>query len=162
MEGRPPDEGDGNLGTLVRLANTGTVSMDVTLWVGGSVVSGLLVGVAEYLDGLAGSLEPAGEGAALLSKFYRDQAEGFRELVGEEFQPAFDAPYTLVHIHLKNARVFSAGGEATPRTCTWWRGRIDRVDAFSIGSLAGTAPARAPAPPPRRARQGSRGLFGLL
>jgi hypothetical protein len=51
----PGDDGDYALGTLVRLANAGGLSMGVTLFVGGTVVSGLLVGAGGAADKLRSS-----------------------------------------------------------------------------------------------------------
>jgi hypothetical protein len=137
-EERPIDDGDFELGMLVRLANAGAMSLGVTLWVGGSVISGLLVGAATYFDGVAEKTARAGgDGGEVLAGLYRDKAAAFREQIGTEFETAFSAPYTLTFIHLQHARVFSPGGFFIPRDeGVWWRGRIDRVDGFFIGNFS--------------------------
>jgi len=131
------DAGDPNLSVLVRIANTGAMTMGVTLLVGGAVVSGLLVGSIEYFESLASRLEEeGGEGGQALADVYRTQAGEFREQMPSDFDEAFGAPYVATFIHLKNAHVFSPSGAYIPKNQgTHWRGRLDSVDAWSIGSI---------------------------
>lgn len=75
-------------------------------------------------------------GGDAFAPMFRQTADVFREQVGTEFREAFEAPYTLAYIHLKDARVFSPSGGAMPQEGFWWRGRIDKVDGFTIGSLS--------------------------
>ena len=136
----PADEGDPDLATLVRIANTGGMSLGVTLLVGGATVSGLLVGSAEFFDGLAAYMEArGGDGGAVLAKLYRQQATDFREAIGTDFEKAFSAPYVATFIHLQDARVFAPGGRYLPTDeGLFWRGRLDSIDGWSIGNLGTT------------------------
>ena len=134
---RPPDNGDYNLSGLVRLANAGGVSLGVTLLVGGAVVSGLLVGAAEFFEGLADYLDrEAGEDAQAFTHGYRSFAKEFRDEIGSDFDQAVDAPYVVTYIHLRDAHVFAPGGGYLPSNAgLFWRGRLESVDGWSIGTL---------------------------
>jgi len=125
--------GDPTLESLIELANSGTMSLGVTLWVGGVVISGTLVGVSEYFEGVAGFVEGSGEGGAAIAGAYRKLAGTFHYEIGSQPEDVERFP---TMIHLKAARVFSAGAAAMPRQGLWWRGRLDRVDGYSIGSLS--------------------------
>jgi hypothetical protein len=81
----------------------------------------MLVGVAEYFEGVAGWVEGSGEGGAVLAGAYRELAESFRDEIASEPQDAERSPFM---IHLKAARVFSTGGGAMPQQGLWWRGRL--------------------------------------
>lgn len=132
----PGDDGDYALGTLVRLANAGGVSMGVTLFVGGSIVTGLLIGAVQYHEGVAKMLDEVGENAEWLAQMHRAQAETLREQFGDDFTKAFEAPYRLSFIHLKDAKAYTPGLDPLPTgQGFWWRGRMDRVDGFFIGEL---------------------------
>lgn len=103
----------------------------VTLFVGGAVIAGRVVGEDEFCDLLTG-----------------DQSARFREALavagpanvreGKQDIPTF--------IHLAGAHII-LGRDRVPPEGMLWRGRLDRIDAFGVGmsQLAGHQPA-APLP----------------
>jgi len=116
----------------VRTANAGGLTANVTLWVRGAVISGLLIGVGEYFDTLADLLE-AGGADTKFADSYREQADDFRELVGEDVGQAMAADYTVTYVHLCDVQDWSTLG--FPAKTVVWRGRITEVDAWSFRSL---------------------------
>lgn len=109
---------------LKLLAETATRSegtWDITLFVGGSTVSGEIVEQTEYLEDLCNYLEGFGTGADLLAEI----GEGTKQRVAQAFPEAVER--VSEYIHLRNVKI--NGEEATPL----WRGRLDAVDGFSFG-----------------------------
>jgi hypothetical protein len=118
---------------LVNLANKNQFELDITLTVGGLLISGTLAGVRQYFDDL---------GAYFASPFENKQSS---EIVSTTFQKIGDQcacvspseqTETPSYIHLKNARFFDAQGKPLgPVEGTWWRGRLSEVQGFSPGKL---------------------------
>ena len=127
---------DNYLQLLVDLINGTEMEFPITLFVGGTVVSGQLVSGHRYFE--------QGLGSALKEYFtgMSDDAEVTRAIENltsaKELYTNKDLKPTLppAFIHLRGARVFTPGQEPTPRGGSWWRGRLSRVDAFHFGSLA--------------------------
>jgi len=109
------------LSAWVRFANAGLGNIPVTLWVGGSTVSGTLVSVDDYLDGIAAEAEQAD--LHELGEAYRSLAEQERVQGIEPFSfrlPPDTPDVTYVHVR-------ESGGAG------WWRARIDAVDGYAFG-----------------------------
>jgi hypothetical protein len=125
------DAGDTELSAIVRAANSGRLHASVALWVSGAVVSGQLVGVSDYFDALADLLESRRADPAFVAE-YRAKSASVHEIVADDGEYAIDADYTVAYIHLRDARDWSTAGD--PVKGLLWRGRIDHVDAWSLGS----------------------------
>ena len=133
--------GDRLLHTLVTLADDQGLSVSVTLYVQGLIISGQLIGTKEYLEGLAEQLEQHGRAVRPQAKDVLDGfVRAFRELAetegtdrearllnGEDTVPSDRSRY----IHLMNARAITSDGGRFHTA--WWRGRIERVDGFAFG-----------------------------
>jgi hypothetical protein len=122
------------LALLVDHVNEHGGSIPLTVTVGGSVVSGTLIGVGEYYkrtaddladvfpsraDSITAALQDAGKQSVDSVRKHKEQVRaGEAEL---------ETPHFL---HLREVRYLSAG----PRTqATLWRARIDDVAGFSLG-----------------------------
>jgi hypothetical protein len=105
-------------------AGGGASNLSITLWVGGTVVSGSLAAWPRYLAGVV------------------DYFQTIRDGGGEIFEPIYnDLPKDKApdgrHVHLLGARVYGPDGAAIPPTFgVPWRGRIAEIDAWSFGVLA--------------------------
>jgi hypothetical protein len=77
-------------------------------------------------------------GATVVEK---DQGEvtGFFKELGQSFYAPADpqAPVTPPHfLHLRDARIFQPDGQPFPlQEGSWWRGRLETVDGFMLGTL---------------------------
>lgn len=124
------------LAELVRRANEGGISVGVTLCVGGTLVSGSLIGGRAYFERIAESAavaaRDAGE-AARARAFLRSPAA----LYGAASEGAADPDdEPLAYIHLAGARFFTASGRPMPgKDGLLWRGRLGAVDGFVLGVL---------------------------
>lgn len=127
-----PAGGDYLLEHLVHLVDETGLEIGITLFVGGILVSGLLVDGQKYLDGNARRfLEANGPDEAkrtlidFMQKTDRGQPPGTDG--GDEVTSQTG------YVHLRAARVMESGSGSNEGI--WWRGRIDRVDAFHFGVL---------------------------
>lgn len=122
------------LETLVIEANARKSDfIEITLLVQGSIVSGTLVGITEFYKATVGVFhrddgEPA---AGTWGEFFSGLVRSAEEAITSE-----EGLSKASYIHLKNARVFANGQQPLPSNQgVWWRGRLERVDAFWIGKL---------------------------
>ncbi|MBY5831890.1 hypothetical protein HFN47_22445 [Rhizobium leguminosarum] len=129
-----PEGADFLLVWFVFMAEQG-VSQDVTLNVGGALVSGTIIKGAAYLEELAATYRSAASNGP------RDIIEGLAAAV-EEFKPLYRsddlelANFKPRYIHLKNAFISHTSNSRMPTDNGFlWRGRLSAVDAFSLGRL---------------------------
>jgi hypothetical protein len=125
---------DWYLQKIVSLANDVGVGLEmgITLVLGGSVISGILISGKKYFDTFASDLSAAWPGAnkeeirksfASLGAIY-DQGDGQEELPPPQY------------IHLSNARIYSPSGSLPTKGGVLWRGKINAVSGFSLGLFA--------------------------
>ncbi len=131
-------ENDWFLQSLVSMVNTSDLSIGITLFVGGVLVSGQLIGGRHYFeefgqsfaDALTGENDDAKTAVknhfAVHSKIYLNEDGTYKEDTS--------APH---YIHLKDARTFHPGGTPIPEgTGVLWRGRVREVSGFTLGALS--------------------------
>jgi hypothetical protein len=116
---------------LVNLANKNRFELDITLTVGGILISGTLAGVRQYFDDLgayfASPFESIGNSEEIRATFKK---------IGDQCSCVSQSEQTETpsYIHIKNASFFDAHGQSIPgSTGTWWRGRISEIQGFSPG-----------------------------
>ncbi|HHP7238019.1 hypothetical protein [Longibacter sp.] len=128
-----PDR-DWFLALLVDHVNEHGGSIPLTVTVGGSVITGTLIGVAEYYkrtaddlaevfpsraDAITETLQQAGANSVDAVKRHKEQVrKGETEL---------ETPHFL---HMREVRYLSAGLSASDKL---WRARIDDIAGFSLG-----------------------------
>ena len=129
-------EGDVVLSELVRLADEQGLEVGITVYIGGTVVSGMLVSGQEYLEASALRLQSAEgppETKAALDRFFRAQRDQQYASSGAASTEGEDPP-PVGYLHLRGARPFDAKGPYLEEG-VWWRGRIDRIDGFNFGVI---------------------------
>jgi hypothetical protein len=144
---------DPMLQLFVRLMNSLDVQLGVTVLVGGSWVSGILIPPRTFTEEAGTELvEKAGAEAEGLRQFFRelgrhwfpkedeleDQAPG-----GGPAPRRDDRPF---HLHLRNARMVTTSG-AIPIDGAYMRIRLAEVAGWVIGDFSATQPFRPPMPP---------------
>lgn len=115
------------LDLFVGMANDRDLSMSITIQLGGLMVSGMLVGLNVWENGVADQLTQA----------HQQFGEGFRQgmklLRDREPTPAPDSPLQNPnYIHLRDARIYHPAGQT--RDVLWWRGRLNEVDGWFLGA----------------------------
>jgi hypothetical protein len=120
---------------LVDLANSKAAEFPITLSIGGSLVSGMMIGGKEYFELQAKTIErnvpsdqmenakPIVEGIQHLGEIYDDLYED--RIIGGD--PSY--------IHLKKATVFIGDSVFPSHGSILWRGKIAAVDGFMLGAF---------------------------
>jgi hypothetical protein len=118
---------------LVNTANKSQFELEITLNVGGFLVSGRLAGVRQYFADFGSDFATsfdAGKGSEEIKATFRK--------IGDECSCVSQAEPTESpsYIHLKDARFFDAQGNSIQgNRGVWWRGRISEVQGFVPGTL---------------------------
>ncbi|WP_301181601.1 gas vesicle accessory protein GvpU [Thalassolituus sp. UBA3500] len=117
---------------FVDMANTMKMSMGITLNIGGSAITGTLIGKDEYFETLGaqvkGALERMSgkpfEGTPFSSKGDTDEGESDHDFLETRF------------IHLKGAQIMDVAGNRLPsEDGILWRGRLSEITGFILGSF---------------------------
>ncbi len=120
---------------LISVTNSTGIPCPVTLNVGGLLVSGELVGGLQYFEEFAQKI-----GSAVKESEREEIETMFREM-GQSFYPKEKAPDAQPppnphFVHLKNVKIFNPEGLPFPSNDgSFWRGRVEAVDGFMLGSL---------------------------
>ena len=131
---RQVQSADRLLQVLVGLANAGLLNVSITLTVGGSLVSGILIGDKQYSEEMTDAMReavPPSIKSAYAPIFDVLQGAGamHSQVPGEvDLEPAY--------IHLKEARFLAAGIVTPADQPVLWRGRVAAVDGFFLGHLS--------------------------
>ncbi len=138
---------DAVLSELVGVCDDSDFSMAVSVQAGGYLVSGVLISISDYFHGLAGLVRGSGgdeSGEAL------DAVAGLFDSRGDEQQARRERRAAMLqnetapmeaedrirpaYLHLRHAHLIGPAGELA--TIPFWRGRLDHIDAFWLGSLS--------------------------
>lgn len=119
---------------VVNLANNNQFELDITLTLGGILVSGSLTGVRNYFyelgDYFAGSFNSIESSEEMRATFKK---------LGEQCScvSPTEKTETPSYIHLKNARFYDAQGNSISQSSAGvlWRGRISEVQGFAPGLI---------------------------
>lgn len=132
-------ENDWWLQRLVGIVSSADITFGISLNVAGTIISGQLAGGKQYFEATAASF-----GAAFDEKIFpngsgnvREFISSFRDIyVNEDGTYKVDQPDPH-YIHIKNAHIFDAAGNALPNNGDgfWWRGRIREVSGFWLGEM---------------------------
>ena len=145
---------DGYLQFLVQQVNQRGLPLRVTLSVGGAVVSGILIGERQYFEGLTRALEVVIARSGLRERIEiaaerRDEEEGAQAGSPTPEQRAAQTTRAILdrivggyeaseaearrYVHLRDVRITSPGLQQSEHGGLW-RGRLDHVDGFMLGS----------------------------
>ncbi len=143
---------DPMLQLFVRLMNSLDVQLGVTVLIGGSWVSGVLIPPRTFTEEAGAELvEKAGAEAEGLQQFFRElgrhwfpnESEVEAEATGGQAPRRDDRPF---HLHLRNARLVTTTG-TIPLDGAYMRIRLAEVAGWVIGDFSATHPFRPPMPP---------------
>lgn len=119
---------------LVNLANKNRFELDITLTVGGTLISGTLAGVRQFFNDLGAYFASPFE-----STMNSEELERTFKTIGDQCACVTPSEQTETpsYIHLKNARFFDTSGRLmSGASGVWWRGRLSEVQGFSPGLTA--------------------------
>jgi hypothetical protein len=119
------------LGRWVWLTEAGRVAdITVTLWVRGLIVSGRIVRMKEYLEGVASMWDAADSN---FGDVFRTLAEPLPDLDPDAELPEDHGIPEF--IHLRDARSI-LGITSAPSEGIWWRGSLASVDGWCFGQMS--------------------------
>lgn len=124
---------------LVNIVNGSEIAFPITLNVGGVLISGELVSGHKYFEGFAKELK---EGMFNVTPGVTSKIEEYFKQFGDIYvdkkEEADENTKPLPsYIHLGNAHIFNSGGTPIPANRgVWWRGRLEAVDGFILGTLS--------------------------
>lgn len=105
----------------------------ITLWVGGGLISGVLVSGEKYFDTFI---------EEFVTRFTEEAAQGTREVLrelGARYYEKDESPdcSNTVFIHLLNAQFWSPSGSIPSGSGSGvtWRGRISQITGYSLGKI---------------------------
>lgn len=136
------------LQNLIGVVNRNKVSYDITIHIKGTILTGTVVGGAEYFEelgkkfaeGLKASAEIAGieydpEGDG--SEMFKDVIEELYPSSGERSQDSQEnessEPTSPTFIHLKSVRVLMPTDTPFMGQSTYWRFRLSEIDGWVLG-----------------------------
>jgi len=128
-------ENDWFLQSLVSIVNKSDISFGITLFVGGVLVSGQLVGGKKFFEGFGATFGGALSDPQAAAETSENFAKFGNIYVSEDgsYKQDTESPH---YIHLQDARRFHPSGAPIPSNGgVWWRGRIREVAGFNLGSL---------------------------
>jgi len=122
---------DAFLQRLVHLVNTTTIELDVTLTLGGNVITGRLIGGKRYHQEFASVIADAWP--------TEDSRQGIRDAFSS-WAELYEKPEELAqrppqYIHLRDAYYVTQDAQF-PRVGMLWRGRINAVSGFALGRFS--------------------------
>jgi hypothetical protein len=141
---RPPDP---VLEYLVRVVNQiPGLEFGVTLYVGGCILSGLLVGGRSYFDSLRANLVDGSDESEPIREEFREVFEQVAKVYPAEMRPVSEddeadegAEPPTVFVHLRETTVHLPGA-ASVLEPGLWRGRLESVDGWTLGNFGPKRP----------------------
>lgn len=139
--GEQPDGTDWSLAWIISNAEKTGLAPALTLFVGGTLISGQLITAHDYFT----QLEKVAMNATINGVTDEDALNTFQKAIAMSFGSSFNVLFpetgsekagggSYGYIHLKNAKVISPAG-SIPNQGLLWRGKLAAVDGFSIGEL---------------------------
>lgn len=121
------------LQTLVSIVNQTNVGVEITLNVGGLLLSGELISVKSYFEGVAREMIFTKADYTTKEAFQKTFKQACAQFQPESEEISSENQPLPTYIHLKNARPIHADGQPlSPHKGMWWRSRLNAVDGFSL------------------------------
>ncbi|MGW0486593.1 hypothetical protein [Streptomyces olivaceus] len=142
------------LAQLVRLANKSGLEFGITVTSGGLTITGCVISNEKWFDSQASAIRAASQagsedvGLHTVFEHWRDtvkrwgdedsKAEEVLKDLPEDYWAAVADKRGVGFIHLTQARFFTSAG-AVPSEGTFWRGHLNSIDGWFVGTLGGGA-----------------------
>jgi len=123
---------------LVEFDDKISEKIGITLFVQGSIVSGLLIGEKLYFEDLNNTLSALNPGSDETKDAFRAFLAPFQSLSTDlpDSQQEQSQLRNIEFIHLKDANFYSGDSVVPKNKGVYWRGRLSRIDGFWLGNLS--------------------------
>lgn len=128
-----PGDSDWLLTDLIDYANAG-YSIAITLTIGGTIVTGMLIGGSRWIDEFA-SVMHRGLSEGSTADAADQVRDGFLAYKVMYESPLIDTQTGPSFIHLRNARLVAPGGMVPRGEGTYWRGRLSQISGWNLGEM---------------------------
>ncbi|RHW33208.1 gas vesicle protein GvpU [Lysinibacillus yapensis] len=126
MSGSSGGTKDNILEFFVQAANQHDFTLDITLNVKGSVITGTLISANEYFNTLSETFEEGNEIAQFLSEQLAEAGQAAQNNNSSE----------AYFIHMKETKVYCGDSKPTPSKGEFlWRGKLAEIDGFFLGKI---------------------------
>ena len=134
-EATQADSEDIFLRILVDVVNQNVGQFDVTLTVGGLLVTGIIVSGKDYFAGIADEIRSStNDGSNTLADVFQRVGSDIYQSSDEAQEDGGPLP---AFIHLRDAHFVSPGERPIPANRgVYWRGRLSAVDGFCFGTMS--------------------------
>ncbi|PLT29685.1 gas vesicle accessory protein GvpU [Peribacillus deserti] len=117
---------DNILEFFVQAANKHDFSLDITLNVKGSVITGTMISAKEYFNTMSETFEDGNEIAQALSEQLGRAGEAAQN--NDDSEAYF--------LHMKDTKVYVGDSKPTPsKGKILWRGKLNEIDGFFLGRI---------------------------
>lgn len=117
---------DDILQAFIEATNKYHFSLDISLTINGSIITGTLISAEEYFE--------------ILTKTFK-KGNKVSKAFSEKFKNASKANFsesTVDYIHMKDAKIFLGSNKPIPsKGSTIWRGNLKEIDGFFLGKIKG-------------------------
>jgi hypothetical protein len=118
---------------LVEYSNNLGISVAITVQVGGMLVTGQIMSHTEYFNETADEFKTSLNYNSDLAESFFGLIKSYNELVHVPNEG--EAPLPPNYIHIRDAKIFTAGNFNNAVVVRQWRGRISEIGGFFIGTV---------------------------
>jgi len=120
------------LSTLNTIVNNNDITIGITIFTHGFMVSGHLAGGKQYVDAVGSEFSTLLNSGNVENSFI-DLAN---RIYNSDSEHVKNGPLSADYIHIMDAIFYSSTGAALSPNATWWRGRLSQVSGYSIGVIS--------------------------
>lgn len=124
------------LETFVCLAEEQDVSLGVTLTIHGLLISGNIISLQKYLEGIAQGFESTTSNQKIGQIIAESYLNATQEYLKIRTDGGLEELPPRLYIHLSDANFIFGNTIVPTETGVYWRGRLEKVDGFSLGAMS--------------------------
>ncbi|POO48432.1 hypothetical protein CPJ18_26275 [Agrobacterium rosae] len=111
------------------------LEINVTITVGGTMISGTVVSGHKYMQEISKAFRNANTDSPEIIETLAESFEAWAPVYHEPLKGPSIFALKPNYIHLRRARAFDGSGNPVPQNGMLWRGKIAAVDGFSMGEF---------------------------
>ena len=121
------------LSTLNTIVNNNDITIGITVFSHGFMVSGHLAGGKKYFDGVGSEFSSLLHNSGMVENSFLKLAD---RIYNSDSDNVKNGPLSSDYIHIQDAKFYNSAGTAlAANNAVWWRGRISEVSGYSLGVI---------------------------